>query len=94
MFSLVCTTIDCLLSLNSNHVSFPPHFIMFLSIQTPRISQDLLFTPYSLTTVKQFVWIGFHESDMLLRQSLFHIFKDLSCMVVKELFANQSCMQE
>jgi hypothetical protein len=33
--------------------------------------------------VKQFVWIGLHESDMLLSQNLFHIFKELSCMVVK-----------
>jgi hypothetical protein len=94
IFSLVCITVDCLLSLSSNHVSFPPHFIIFRSIQTPHISQDLLFTPCSLTTVKQFVWIGLHESDMLLSQSLFHIFKELSCMVVKELFSNQSCMQE
>jgi hypothetical protein len=47
-----------------------------------------------LKTIKQFVWIGLHEFDMLLSQSLFHIFKDLSCMVLKELFANQSCMRE
>jgi hypothetical protein len=83
MFSLVCITVDCLWSLSSNHVSFPPHYIMFLYIQTPHISQELLFTPCSLTTVKQFIWIGLHEFDMLLSQNIFHIFKELSYMVVK-----------
>jgi hypothetical protein len=83
--SLVYITVDCVLSVSSNHDSFPPHFNIFRSIQTPRISHDLLFTPCSLTTVKQFVWIGLHGSDMLLSQNLFHIFKELSCMVVKGL---------
>jgi hypothetical protein len=83
IYSLVYITVDCLLSLSSNHDSFPSHFIIFHSIQTPHISQNLLFTPCSLTTVEQFVWIGLHESDMLLSQNLFHIFKELSCMVVK-----------
>jgi hypothetical protein len=81
--SLVYITVDCLLSVRTNHDSFPPRFNIFRSIQTPRISQNLLFTPFLLTTVKKIVWIGLHESNMLLSQNLFHILKEFSCMVVK-----------
>jgi hypothetical protein len=63
---------------------FSPSFKHFSLNTNPSHILEPLFTPYSLTTVKKFVWIGLHESDMLPRKKLFHILKGLSCMVVKE----------
>jgi hypothetical protein len=76
-YSLVYIIVDCVLSVSNNHDYLPTHVKIFLSIQTRRISQDLLFTPCSLTTIQKIVWIGLHETDMLLSQILFHIFKEL-----------------
>jgi hypothetical protein len=81
--SLVYILVDCLLSMSRNHVLFPL-ILTFLLNTNPSHIPEPLFSPCSLTTVKQFVWIGLHESDMLLSQNLFHILKELSCMVVKE----------
>jgi hypothetical protein len=83
IYSLVYITVDCLLSVSSNHDLFPL-ILTFFAQYNPSHIPEPLFTPCSLTTIKQFVWIGLHESDMLLSQILFHILKELSCMVVKE----------
>jgi hypothetical protein len=80
---LVYDTIDCLLYVRNNHDLFPLILIFFAQYNPSHILEPL-FTPCSLKTIKQFIWIGLHESDMLLSQILFHILKDFSCMVVKE----------
>ena len=81
--SLVYITDDCVLSVSSNH-DLSPLILTFFAQYNPSHIPEPLFTPFSLKTIKQFVWIGLHESDILLSQILFHILKDLSCMVVKE----------
>jgi hypothetical protein len=72
--SLVYITVDCLLSMSSNRDLFPL-ILTFFTQYNPSHIPEPLFTPCSWTTVKQFVWIGLHESDMLLSQNLFHILK-------------------
>jgi len=74
--SLVYITVDCLLSMSSNHDLFPL-ILTFFAQYNPSHIREPLFTPCSLTTIKQFVWIGLHESDMLLSQNLFHILKEV-----------------
>jgi hypothetical protein len=59
---------------SSNHDLFPLILTLFAQYNPSHIPKPL-FTPYSLTSIKRFVWIGLHESDMLLRQILFHIWK-------------------
>jgi hypothetical protein len=66
-------------------ILFPLILTFFFAQYNPSHIPEPLFTPCSLTIVKQFVWIGLHEPDMLLSQNLFHIFKELSCMVVKRI---------
>jgi hypothetical protein len=61
-----------------------PLILTFFAQYNPCHILEPLFTPFSLETIKQFVWIGLLESDMLLSQILFHILKGLSCMVFKE----------
>jgi hypothetical protein len=86
IYSLVYITVDFFLSLSSKCDYFPPHFNIFFAQYNPSHITGPFFTPFSLTIVKKFVWIGLHEPDMpdmLLSQNLFHIFNELSCMVVK-----------
>jgi hypothetical protein len=69
---LVYITFDCLLSMSSNHDLFPLILTFFAQYNPSHIPEPLL-TPCLLTMIKQFVYIGLHESDMLLSQNLFHI---------------------
>jgi hypothetical protein len=73
---------------------FFPLILSFFAQYKPLAYPRTLFTSCSSIIVKKFVWIGLHESDTLLSQNLFHIFKEFPCMVVKEIFSNKSCMHE
>ena len=75
-------------------IFFPPHHIMFRSIQTPHISQDLLFTPCSLMNSKTIcmdwiAWVWYISEP-----NLFHIFKSCHVWLFKILFSNRSRMQD
>jgi hypothetical protein len=72
--SLVYVIVDCLLFMRSNHDLSPLILIVFTQYNPSHILEPF-FTPYSLTTIRQFVWIGLHEFDMLLSQNLFHSLK-------------------
>jgi hypothetical protein len=69
---LIYNRVDCLMFVSSNHDLFLLILTLFTQYNPSHIPKPL-FTPCSLTSIKQFVWIGLHESDMLLSQTLFHI---------------------
>lgn len=69
---LIYDIVDYLMFVISNYDLFPL-ILTLLAQYYPLHIPEPFFTPCSLTSIKQFVWIGLHESDMLLSQTLFHI---------------------
>jgi len=63
-FGIVCT-VSYLRKCQEVHVFFLPIMIsLFLLLQSPQISHEPYFTPYSFDNYKIILWIGFHGSDV------------------------------